>query len=177
MSFFVALDLPPHVKAVIAQKTADFHTTRASWVRPEKLHVTLVFLGNPVVAPAAAQLEAIAARHHPFQLQLQAAGTFETARAASVLWLGVGGALDALQALHATAAEVLAPFQRDAGPPLAHYVPHVTLARAKVADAFSASLAALQHQHTEPFLIDAITLFESRHDRYQALLTVPLTAR
>lgn len=170
MSVFLAIDLDPAARALAVQVIEAHRAAHAAkWLREDKLHCTLVFLGNPTAAQVDAwrgPLEALAARHRPFSLSLEGAGAFATARAPSVLWLGVGGALDALRALQRDARQALgaadAPHARE-------YLPHVTLARAQGEAHFEALVAALQGLHGPPFRVEHLSLYESSHHTYRVL--------
>ncbi len=174
MSVFVAIDLSEPARAE-AQACIDEARAQlpAKWLPPEKLHVTVLFLGNPDAAEVQAltpHLDALAARHRPFSLRLTGAGTFVTARAPSVLWLGVAGDLPALHALHRDAAGCLGPHDART------YRPHLTLARAPQPDFFDARAAALRDFTGSPWDIAALTLYESTHHRYHVLHRAPLAA-
>ncbi|MBE2253622.1 MAG: RNA 2',3'-cyclic phosphodiesterase [Myxococcus sp.] len=181
MSVFLAVDLDEPARAVAAgviERLRDGHA--AKWVRADKLHLTLVFLGNPSEAHVEAfkpLVDALATRHGPFSLSLSGAGTFGTARAPSVLWLGVGGALEALATLQADAATTLLTGALPGVKPDEQgrpYAPHVTLARAKHGSAFEAATAALASLRSSPFVVGHLTLYESRHDVYRPLHRAPL---
>lgn len=104
---------------------------RANWVRPENLHLTLAFLGG--VEPS--RIEAIAAAlaplsaHPSFAVELRGVGRFPPGGKPRVLWMGVGGGADRLEAIASEVAERLAPlgFSPDRRP----FHPHFTLARVK----------------------------------------------
>lgn len=171
MSVFLAIDLDDAAREVA---TALIETHRgkveAKWLRPDKLHLTLVFLGNATadqLATFVPKIDALAERRPAFSLRLSGAGTFTTARAPSVLWLGVSGELDALAALQHDALGALT--QHDDRP----WVPHVTLARAKQSfDALAQSLADLR---SEAFGVRHLTLYESTHHHYRVLHRAPFT--
>lgn len=183
MSVFLAVDLDAATRALAASVSERLRPSiRASWVKAEKLHLTLVFLGNPEPAhleSLTGAVERLAPAHRPFSLELSGAGTFGTARAPSVLWLGVGGELAALRTLQGeAAATLLAVPLPDVKPEerTRPYAPHVTLARAKHGTAFDTATRELSAFSTPPFRVDALTLYESRHDAYRALHRVPLGA-
>ena len=171
MSVFLAVDLdaPTRVAAAALIEThrANFP---AKWLRTDKLHCTLVFLGNPPpeqVALWVPVIDALAGRHGPFRLRLQGAGTFTTARAPSVLWLGVVGELGPLCALQADAAGVLGVAQEKV------FVPHVTLARARTSlSELSSSLGAFE---TGEFFVDHLSLYSSSSEVYRVVHQAPLT--
>ncbi len=170
MSFFLAVDPPDGVRAQVAALIERVRQTHvAKWQRPEKLHVTLVFLGAPSVEARAA-LEAPVARwaqaQRPFRLTLQGAGTFATARAPTVLWLGLGGDTEVLGAAQRALSDVAqAPGE---GRP---YVPHLTLARAQVVGVLEPLAAELKDFTTEPFEVNRVTLYESTHQQYRAVFS------
>lgn len=181
MSVFLAVDLDDVVRAkVVALIDAHRASIDAKWLRADKLHLTLVFLGNATtehVATFMPRLDALASRHQPFELSLAGAGTFGTARAPSVSWLGVRGALEALSTLQADAARVLLT------QPLPglksetherHFTPHVTLARSRREAAFVELTRTLADFTTPNFLVDHLTLYESSHAVYRPLHQVRL---
>ena len=98
-------------------------------VRPENWHITLRFLGET------STLQADAIRAHldqhllvePFRLRLAGLGGFPRERKASVLWMGLAGDLELLNALaeECEAAAVRAGFEPEGRP----FHPHVTLSR------------------------------------------------
>jgi len=104
---------------------------RARWVRPEKLHVTLVFLGDVAEANLPLIFEAQRAtvmEHSAFTLQFTGGDSFGEKNRPRVLWAGIKGDLGALRALQKTLAEKLEPIGY--APEHREYAPHLTLARA-----------------------------------------------
>jgi 2'-5' RNA ligase len=174
MSFFVAVDPSDVVRAAVGDEIQRRSAlTPATWLPPEKLHVTLLFLGDRR-PPLGAALATIAAATSRFSLGLRGAGAFETARAPSVLWLGVGGQLDALASLRERLVEAF----REVAPPTElqrPFVPHLTLARSKRPGHFDAILRELERFESPPFTVDCLTLYESSHGRFTALERAPLT--
>lgn len=103
----------------------------ARYEAPEKLHLTLAFLGfaaPPQVEAAALALDVVAAVTAPFVLRLDKLGAFPHERKARVVYIGARAPGDAFRALAARirgAYEALGfTFPHDA-------VAHVTIARAK----------------------------------------------
>ena len=167
MSVFLAIDPDDTVRAETAAVLEHWRSTDARWQRAEKLHVTLVFLGNPDAAAVdawSAQLRPFAQAYRPFSLRLQGAGLFETARAPEVLWLGVEGTLAPLRALQHDAEHLLTP----AASPRP-YVPHLTLARARRPQTFGPAVEALQSFRSSTFEVRHLTLYESTHHTWRAL--------
>ena len=127
--------------------------TKASWVRPERMHLTLQFCGDADAA-FEARLRASLARPIPqpaFDVSFDRVGCFPERGTPRVLWLGVAKGLEELRRLHAAFG----------GP--ASFTPHLTLARfrdrvsrEKVAEFASIPASA------GPSRIDRVTLYESR---------------
>ena len=176
MSVFLAVDVDDAVRAQVAALVETHRaTTPASWLTPEKVHVTLLFLGEREPDGLEAAVRALASRVAPFSLGLADAGLFETARAPSVLWLGVNGALEALRDLRRAVVEVAGahapPAERERP-----YVPHLTLARGKRPGHFDAVMPALRGFAAGPFAVRHVTLYESSHKVYTARWRAPLSA-
>jgi 2'-5' RNA ligase len=155
LRLFFAVELPLEIREAAADHAArlrrEFPAARASWPRPEGLHLTLKFLGEV----EAVRLDAL---HHaaataatalaPFVLTVEGAGTFPARGAARVLWLGVrdeDGQLSRLQ-FRLDKECACAGFPRESKP----FRPHLTLARLRAPG--GAETAALSEGHRrEPF--------------------------
>ncbi len=179
MSAFFAIDLDEPVRGAVSALVGRHRDAApdAKWLGAHKLHLTVAFVGHPrpdtfdaFMALAAPVVRA----HAPFTLALRGAGTFATARAPSVLWLGVTGALGALAALQSAldrAVEPLvAPEQRRSGA----YRPHVTLARGRDPAALEAVALALRDFESPTFTVRGVTFYESTHAQYRAVGHGPL---
>ena len=118
---FIAIDLPPNVKAALADVAATLGgrvsrgalgTAAVRWVRPEQMHLTLRFLGDtpagklPALADA---LDTLAAGHAPFTLRLTDVGCFPNTRRPRVVWVGLGGEEQKLLAMVAALEAALRP--------------------------------------------------------------------
>ena len=161
MSVFVAIELDDTVRGeVTALLEAERAALAAKWLPPEKLHLTVVFLGNTL--PDTGALDALCAGARPFTLELAGSGVFVTERAPAVLWLGVGGELDALHALQQKAAALLGDVPRP-------YVPHLTLGRAHVPGAFDDAARRLGSFRSARFPVKHLVLFESLHHVFRVL--------
>ena len=131
---FCAVELPADVRAAAAAHAArlrrDFPEARASWVRPEGLHVTLKFIGEVAAARVrdiSSAAEAAVEGFAPFSLLVEEAGTFPPRGAARVLWLGLrdesGGLARLQRRLEAECKAAGFPAEPRA------FKPHLTLAR------------------------------------------------
>ena len=165
---FCAVGLPDEVReaaaAHVARLREEFQGARASWARPESLHVTLKFLGEIEAARVetlARAASAAAEGFAPFGLTAEGTGTFPTRGAARVLWLGLkdpSGQLARLQRRLEEECEA-AGFARE---PRA-YKPHLTVARLRTPkDAHTLSEA---HRRStfgpHPFSASGLTVFRS----------------
>lgn len=116
------------VEAVIGR--ARRRAPGARWVLPEKLHLTLAFLG-PVpderLAVVVRAVEQGARGHAPFTLRVRGAGTFGGRARARVLWAGIDapGLVELQAAIDGRLRE--AGFELEERP----FKPHLTLARAR----------------------------------------------
>jgi len=172
MSVFLAVDLdePTRARTAALIETHRGTVEAAKWLRTDKLHCTVLFLGNPPaeqVAQWIPSVDRLAARHHPFSLCLEGAGTFVTARAPSVLWLGVGGEVGPLTGLYRDALRVFGGEERP-------FVPHVTLARARGVDAFAELARQLNAFESPDFGIESLALYSSSSEVYRVVHRVKL---
>ena len=93
---FCAVELPAEIRAAVAAHATrlrrEFPDARASWARPEGLHITLKFIGEVEAARVETLTRAAFAAVgglKPFRLTIEESGTFPPHGAARVLWLGV----------------------------------------------------------------------------------------
>ena len=133
---FVALTLPAALRDYLGAVTADLEaqttTGAVRWVTPERMHLTLRFLGDTAVSqlPALSNvLDQLAAQQPAFSLQLTQLGAFPNQRRPRVIWVGLGGATAVLAQFRQRLDEALLPL----GWPLEEkpFKPHLTLGRVK----------------------------------------------
>jgi RNA 2',3'-cyclic 3'-phosphodiesterase len=154
------------------------HAPDAKWVRPEGVHLTLLFLGEVDegrLPDVTAALEWVGPYHAPFALSVGGGGTFGAPSHPHVLWADVGGDLAALKALQADVADVLGPlgFQSDH----AEYTAHLTLARARPRHGDPALAECARRLSGVSFgegRVDRLVLFESAGPHYVPRLEVAL---
>jgi 2'-5' RNA ligase len=171
MRLFIAVDLDDEARAAMAsaQKRlaagmGDASRSSLKWIPPDRLHLTLVFLGEVDEARARAVTEAMGASvaHAPFDLAYVGAGVFPARGAPKVLWAGVGaGAREVIDLERALAARVAEVGHRIEGRP---FSPHLTLARwreSRGADRARA-LAAAPEGTIARVRVDHATLYQSR---------------
>jgi RNA 2',3'-cyclic 3'-phosphodiesterase len=173
---FVAIRPPEPIRDLLIDAMDDSPEFR--WQDEEQLHLTLRFIGE-VDRPVADDLAAALSRIHaePFSIRISGVGRFEQ-RSAGALWAGVEPkepvAALAAKVERACVAVGLEPERRA-------FHAHITLARWKgrrsreIADFLDRN----RDLSSEPFQVDAFTLFESRLSRhgahYEEVASYPLT--
>jgi 2'-5' RNA ligase len=190
MRLFVAVDIDDRTRGGVARAIDVLRTAleaaqssaRVSWVAPDRLHLTLQFIGQVSEDTAAA----IEARLGPpfelpaFEMRLGSIGTFPPGGRPRVVWLALDRGADALAALHEEVQRRLAdvPFRRESRA----FSPHLTLARFKHGgtrvDVERISRVALRP--AGGCTIDRVTLYQSRLSprgpTYTPLRVTPLGA-
>jgi 2'-5' RNA ligase len=184
MRLFVALEIPEAVQRELARRVAALRDRlpRARWVEPEKVHLTLLFLGqtpDDQIPNLSAKLREAFAKHPPMTLRLSGGGTFPPKRPARVAWVG----LDAPEELAAVQADAVAAAVEAVGfePETRPFTSHVTLARCEPnwpRDAAEKFAAAFPGEVGPPFRVDRGVLMESklspRGARYSVVEALPL---
>lgn len=152
---FCAVEMPDDVKSRVAAHVERLRTrfphVRASWEKPEKLHVTLKFLGEiepSRVEDLSGAASRAAAGAEPFALTLNEAGAFPPHGQPRVLWLGVEDASGRLSALQRSLEDAcaVAGFAREPRP----FKPHITLARLRSPQGARELAAAHREAQFEP---------------------------
>ena len=92
---FIAINLAADVRDAVAAATAPLRAAAPgeAWIPPERLHITVRFLGEQdaaFVERLAVGVAGAARRYEPIPLELQGIGAFPTFRRARVIWVGVG---------------------------------------------------------------------------------------
>ncbi len=103
---FIAIELSAELKTQLAEAQARLKARSpgrtVKWVNPAGVHLTLKFLGNvpaghiPAIASA---IERAVAGHAAFAIHLAGLGCFPDLNRPRVVWVGVEGDLEALEAL------------------------------------------------------------------------------
>lgn len=105
---FIAITLPTEVKvemqAVGNELAKQCPPRSVRWVKSVQMHLTLRFLGDTAVdklPQLTSNLDNIASQYKPFNLKLTGLGCFPNKKRPRVIWIGVGGKLEAAQKLQA----------------------------------------------------------------------------
>ena len=180
---FIGIELPFDLQNRIANELAPFRTRedrrmRIRWVRPDKLHFTLKFLGEidsqseeSLIPQILRTMETVAAFHRASCVRLKSVGVFPHAQRPRVLWLDVEDSDSLLSrlasALEAALSRTL-PAQGISGE-LRPFVPHLTVARLE-GKLPSGALERLRNLEFGEFQIRELILFESVPSGYYAQL-------
>ena len=166
---FLALDLSDAARAAcnahIEKLRNRFPNVRIGWETPEKLHITVKFLGNTGsggLAKLQAGVAELAAKHESFSLRLLRTGVFPRASRPRVLWIGTEDRTGTVQPLYAELEDVCGRlgYPKDARA----FRPHVTIGR--VRDPYESAELSAAHLETkiEPvqFEVAELVIYESK---------------
>ena len=167
MRAFIAVELPDQTKQELVDMAAQLRRSgvRASWVRPERMHLTLRFLGEIGEDQAEAAGEFLASAYagrDVFECRLHGAGAFPNARRPNVLWAGIAPLEGGLAETQAVAEEAAQRIGLKAERRSFH--PHLTLGRIRrpeKAGDVSRALRPLAEFCGAHFLVDGASLFSS----------------
>ena len=184
---FVALKTPAAWDAALGKLQGELkgkvRSKAFKWTKPEQIHITLRFLGHILpdeVKAVMDRTEDLISRHSAFNLRCEGLGCFPSPRRPRVLWAGITGDTDALEALHAS---VTAATQSFGEPPEDRaFKAHLTLARIQQAE--RSAIDSLKKEITRDFAIESewrvneLILMQSHLSpqgaRYEAIASWPL---
>jgi 2'-5' RNA ligase len=121
MRLFIAIELPKEVKDQVLGLDKHLQEFRLRFVRPEHMHITLVFLGE-VENDAEIRSKLNTIRFKPFTLKTLGCGFFPTSKRIRVVWMGL------------ERNDYFMKLQQDIRTVFNHkekFMPHVTIARAR----------------------------------------------
>ena len=145
MRVFVAFFPPPEVQRALAAAAGLLPTDAFRLTAPERVHLTLKFLGE--VQPedltrVGSALKRIGQHGEPFDAAVSGFGVFPSARRARILWAGIGRGAEGFGSLARAVEDLLEPegFAGEDRP----LVPHLTLGRAQGPVSFDAGAGSLR---------------------------------
>jgi len=132
MRTFIAIELPEATRRELQGMVEHLRRSgiRASWVRPDRMHLTLRFLGEIDDDQAGIAGEFLAkgcSGISAFECAVQGAGAFPDVRHPSVIWAGVGPLEGGLSEVQTVAEKAAASI--DLKPENRPFRPHLTLGR------------------------------------------------
>lgn len=185
MRLFAAIELPDSTRAALVSAAADLRSALddldARWVEPEKLHLTVRFIGHVDDDRAAGLIDRVrmAVAVRPFEMRFGGCGVFPRSGPPRVIWVGVTEGAPALVRIHQELNARLEPlgYEAEQRP----FSAHLTLARVRTVKR-GASVRSLVGAFPMPDLrcrVSHVTLFRShlspRGSRYEILAAIPLT--
>ncbi|MBN1831890.1 MAG: RNA 2',3'-cyclic phosphodiesterase [Deltaproteobacteria bacterium] len=129
---FLAFELPLEVETVVTRVSDELRKSSldAKWVKPENIHLTIVFMGDIEADKIPAIKEEIREAcliYDAFDISLKGLGCFPHTRKPRVIWIGLDGDLERMSSFRDALQECLIPFgikEEKRG-----FKPHLTLGR------------------------------------------------
>ncbi|MCJ7615953.1 MAG: RNA 2',3'-cyclic phosphodiesterase [Desulfobacterales bacterium] len=164
---FIAFKLPENIILSIRKIQEDIksYAFKVRWVNPEKIHLTLKFLGNINDTDIEKVSESIINTvncHAPISLAVKGAGVFPGIKSPRVIWVGITGEIEKLTSIQKDIEENLEKlgFPREKRP----FKGHLTLGRIKGKIDPKKLLDAMkkfERFESELFIADKVFLFKS----------------
>lgn len=191
LRLFTAIELPDDWRTSLARLQSELEAVAGGqlrMVRPDLMHLSLVFLGNqpPARLPEIeAALSSAATSAEAFSITMGRPGAFGPPHAISVVWTGLASTPAPFQQLHRAISSELdrAGIEFDRKP----LVPHLTLGRARrtmertVSTAIHAALQTLGPRQAPPAEVREFVLMRSRLSpagpNYETLGRFPVGAK
>ncbi|NLY43051.1 MAG: RNA 2',3'-cyclic phosphodiesterase [Clostridiaceae bacterium] len=175
MRTFIGIDFSRELKNKIyeLQQELKKHAIKGRWKHIDNFHLTLKFLDEITLAQKAQIDEAmkkLCIDRSPFNLEINKLGIFNGKDSIRVLWLGVAGDIQQLQALQKEIDNALVPIGFE--PEKRNYKPHVTIGQDII---FDCSFEQIRNM-TEDIgfgtnRVNEIFLFKSEQVQYKRIYT------
>ena len=170
---FIAIDISEEARSAariyIASLRAKFPTASVKWEAPEKLHLTLKFLGSTddeMIERIVELLRQIVKGAKPFEIEISGTGAFPSAKNPRIIWLGVHEPSRTMKHLAELLDQGCAAhgFEKENRA----FKPHLTIAR--IRDPRGATDLGREHQAGSfrpiRFTCDELVLYESQLGRH-----------
>lgn len=170
MRVFIATDIDEKVRSALSdlqqqlQSKADINKSDVKWVRPERIHLTLRFLGEVEDTRIVSVCDAVGnavSGHESFELDVESVGYFG-GKSARVLWVGTGDGRDNLLRLQKDIEQqlVLAGWPKETR----EFSGHLTLCRIRKPTA-GVKLAEMSKDYKDfkvgMILVDSVCVYQS----------------
>ncbi len=185
---FLAFELSPEMKSAVKTAYEDASKSRLDvrWVRPEGIHVTVVFMGNikeEEIAPMGSEIGKVCSDFAPFRASLKGIGCFPNHRNPRVIWIGMEGDIERLSRFRDDLQKRLIPFGIEVE--TRALKPHLTLGRFKKPLRDERELRKFMEQHSTltsaSCSLHELVLFKSALNPggaiYTKLLSWPLSGK
>lgn len=129
---FLAFELPEGIKKTVARISGEIRHSDldARWVKPENIHLTVVFMGNiksDELEFLGAEVEKVCSEYGIFDIALKGMGYFPNRQRPRVLWMGLDGNLERMSQFRDDLQKSLIVF--GIKEEKRRFIPHLTLAR------------------------------------------------
>jgi RNA 2',3'-cyclic 3'-phosphodiesterase len=129
---FLAFELPLEIKDQVRRISEDLKKAKLDvrWVKPENIHLTIVFLGDVHdgdISAISREVEQVCFGFHPFDFNLKGLGLFPDRRRPRILWAGYEGDVERVSSLRDVLCDRLMPF--NIKEEKRQFKPHLTLGR------------------------------------------------
>jgi 2'-5' RNA ligase len=129
---FLAFELPLEIKGIVARVSDELRqsTLDAKWVKPNNIHLTVVFMGDietDDIPAIGEETKKVCLTHGAFDISLNGMGCFPNMRKPRVIWLGLDGDLERMSCFRDALQERLIPF--GIKEEKRRFKPHLTLGR------------------------------------------------
>ena len=184
---FVAVEMPSTLRRGLSRTIEQLSLVVANksvrWVREENIHLTLRFIGyvrTDAVESIHTALMHCVRNVRPFELRPSRLGCFPGVRSPKVLWIGIDGAVESLNALQDVVRTSTQYWGKAEDKP---FHPHLTLGRVTTSrraelNAIGTALTQLELPRFQSWRVDAIHLMQSQlapgGSVHNALATAPL---
>jgi len=167
---FIAADLPESVREELARIQAELRMEKFKFrrVKPENIHLTLIFLGDvdPGMIKSISGAVADTVRcHEPIRLAIQGLGVFPGIKRPRIIWAGMTGEVKILRELKSSLDRSLLKVNGlNFKPERRPFRAHLTFGRAKGridGRKLAVAMNRLQEVPSTPLIIDAIHVFKS----------------
>ena len=167
MRIFLSIPVPNVVKNIKQMLTSTCENERVEirWVKHNNLHLTVQFLGSASdekVTKIRKEVENVVCSINPFILKVSKTGCFPNRSRPSVLYLDVGGNIEALKSLVLKINDRMSQigFKKDSE----LFIPHITVAKINYPQKFNPDLSIFLNSTYDEveFSVDKIQLLESK---------------
>ena len=167
MRIFLSIPVPNVVKNIKQMLTSTCENERVEiqWVKHNNLHLTVQFLGSTSdekVIKIRKEIKNVVSSINPFVLTVSETGCFLNASKPSVLYLGIGGNIEALQSLVLKINDKMSQigFKNNSE----SFIPHITVAKINYPQKFNPDLSIFLNSTYDEveFSVDKIQLLESK---------------
>ncbi len=162
MRIFIAIELPAEIKQNLIKIQSSFLDIKARWVKPEHMHLTLVFLGE-IEEKKLIEIEQVchqaAKNFNKFNIEFSGLGAFPNFGQPHTLWVGIkkSPVLQNLQQ-QISAGLIQKGFKIEKRP----FQPHLTLARLKKQQDLTAIISKFKQPEFGKFQVSEFNIFASQ---------------